>query len=868
LADHLLGEGPPLLVLAGEPGIGKSRLLQVAAQQAAAQGLCVLAGGCQRQGGQAPYAPLLEALAGCIGEQRHADLHRVLQGCAWLVRLLPELAEGPIDPVPHWTLSPDQERRLTFGAVARFLANVAGPAGTLLLLDDLQWAGADALDVLATLVRARPAAPLRVLGAYRDTETVPAGPLAGMLADLAHAGLAAHHTLVPLAPDACRLLLEAILGRPVGEAGMRWERLLQRTGGVPFYVLSCVQAVQAAEGLSQGHDVVPWSVAQSVRQRVALLPDAARQVLEVAAVAGREVPWALLVAAGPPEEVALAGLEAACRAQLLEEHGEEGYRFPHDLIREAVEADLGSARRALLHRRTGDALEQLPGTPQPALLAYHYLRAGERELAAVHLERAGDQARAQGALCDAEAAYRELVACLEELGSERALAGAREKLGDMLALQCHYDAALAVLDGAAASYRAAADREGLLRVTARLGWVHDSRGTAEEGLRRLLAVVAEQDLGTPSPGLALLLAALAALHTFLSGYGECLAAAERAAAMARMLGDDQLLVHTERVLAWALFFCGRHEEALARIRTTHRLAVRVGAVGDLSDLLQAAAVMCEMRGEFEVGKQMAQEAVSYAEQLGMLATLQVALTRLGVICFFSGAWDQARTHYARALAITVQSDAYHTALLHAGQLYLAEGSWEQARSYLRRSSDLARRLGQRIIHADAECHLAELDILTAKPEAAQARLLPLLEQMEMDDSTVITQVLPRLAWAALDLGQLDRATTLISDALRRQQMYGYRLALLDTLRVQGMICRRQGQDEAAAQALGAGLAVARQIGCPYGEARLLQACGRLHAGARERGPARTEIEAALAIFHRLGAQKDIEQAEQLRTILD
>lgn len=86
------------------------------------------------------------------------------------MRLLPELAEGPIEPLPAGALPSDQERRLLFRAVERFLGNSAGPAGTLLLRDDLQWAGADALDLLATLVHAAAEIPLRVITAYRDTD--------------------------------------------------------------------------------------------------------------------------------------------------------------------------------------------------------------------------------------------------------------------------------------------------------------------------------------------------------------------------------------------------------------------------------------------------------------------------------------------------------------------------------------------------------------------------------------------------------------------------------------------------------------------------------------------------------------------------
>src|SRR5205085_3745714 len=189
---------PQVLLLSAEPGIGKSRLLQEAVQQGVAQGWTVLAGGCHRQGSQEPYAPLLDALAQHLHTQAPVRMRAALAGCAWLVRLLPELAQT-LEPLSPGTLPPEQERRLMFAAVVRVLANVAGPAGTLLVLDDLQWAGPDALDLLAMLVRspslahrergARGAGVLRVVGAYRETEVRPADPLGLLLADLAQAGL-------------------------------------------------------------------------------------------------------------------------------------------------------------------------------------------------------------------------------------------------------------------------------------------------------------------------------------------------------------------------------------------------------------------------------------------------------------------------------------------------------------------------------------------------------------------------------------------------------------------------------------------------------------------------------------------------------
>src|SRR5262249_19230700 len=159
-------------------------------------------------------APLLDALAQYLQRQRSARLGVELAGCAWLGRLLPELAPH-LEPLPDGALPPEQEQRLVYAAVARGLSNVAGPAGTLLVLDDLQWAGPDALDLLIALMRHPDLRPeglgsgraLRVVGAYRENEVRPSDPLGLLVADLAQAELLRHHALGPLAHEEAAELL-------------------------------------------------------------------------------------------------------------------------------------------------------------------------------------------------------------------------------------------------------------------------------------------------------------------------------------------------------------------------------------------------------------------------------------------------------------------------------------------------------------------------------------------------------------------------------------------------------------------------------------------------------------------------------------
>jgi hypothetical protein len=166
--------------------------------------------------------------------------------------------------------------------------------------------GADALDLLATLVRDADG-HLRIVGAYREGEVGPGHPLEALVADLTPAGLVRRHVVGPLAQvDAARLLGELAIGPPE-DAGWR-EAVLARAGGVPFYLRSFALAGES----TQDAGAVPWDIAQSIRWRVAALPEVAREVLALAAVAGRTAPRTLLLAtATQPAEAISAALDAA-----------------------------------------------------------------------------------------------------------------------------------------------------------------------------------------------------------------------------------------------------------------------------------------------------------------------------------------------------------------------------------------------------------------------------------------------------------------------------------------------------------------------------------------------------------------------------
>jgi len=881
LDEHLAGQGPPVLFLAGEPGIGKTRLLHVAAPQAIGHGLAVLEGGCQRRGGQEPYAPLLAALKGYLSRQASGQRRGTLRGCAWLVRLLPELADGPIEPLPAWTLAPEQERRLMFEAVVRVLTNMAeqsSGAGAVLLLDDLQWAGADALDLLTALARSAVDISLRVIGAYRDTEVGSQDILSVTLADLAHAGLAACHMLNPLPPDEAGQLLTALQqadSRGEPEDAQQRESLVRRTGGVPFFLISYARALRAADPEAppnDGEQSIPWTVTQTIQQRVAALPAPARDVLRVAAVVGRVVEPALLMAVTAHfEHDVLMAIETARRARLLQEE-RQAFRFAHDIIREVIEADLGPVLRPALYRQVAAALEQDPRR-EPAFerLAYYYIQGDVPDKAALYLEWAGDRAQQRHANTAAEGYYRDAAIHLDRLGRRTEAARVLEKQGAALRMLGRHDTALATLEQAVDIHRAVGDLESMARALAETWLLHAEGGTAEEGARRFQTVVNLLEArGGSSTGLGVLYSAQANLFSTSGNYHDLLHAATRATELAGTTGDAEVLAEAalKRGLALASIVGGVEEGLQAYFEAT-RLGEAAGGMTNLAGWYNVVSAVYDDLGELEQSRRAHVRSREVAEQQGNLLRIEIARVRHGSLALHVGDWSQADADLSQAVAAARRMGAVRqiiSTLIELGRLCLARGDRDAAGGHLDEAEELARRSHSLGGLREAACLLAERDIQEGRAAAACARLIPLLDRPGLQEVGV-NDLLVCLAWATVELDKPQEAVQLAAQAVGRIRADNLRRALADALRVEGQAADRQGDADAARRALEEGLTLARAMPYPYGEGRLLQVYSWLHQGRGEPEAARKRLEAALAIFRRLGARKDLDRTEQLLATL-
>ena len=221
-----------------------------------------------------------------------------------------------------------------------------------------------------------------------------------------------------------------------------------------------------------------------------------------------------------------------------------------------------------------------------------------------------------------------------------------------------------------------------------------------------------------------------------------------------------------------------------------------------------------------------------------------------------GDWPSACIDLDRAVVLSRQVDqswisAY--SLLFRARLSLAAGDRAAATAVVQEAIDLAERSGDLQALRWASGVMAELDVLEGRPEAAAARLGPLLDRKGLQECDVTT-LLPVLAWVYLEQDQMDRAAEAVGQALARTRPQDMRLVLVDVLRVQALIAIRQQRWAEAERCLEEGLALARSMPYPYAEARLLHVHGCLPIQKGEPEAARERLEVALALFRRLGAR--------------
>jgi class 3 adenylate cyclase len=618
-----------VVLVAGEAGIGKTRLVTEAALTAHEEGAVVLYGGCDEEVGVA-YRPWREALGHLVlhagpslvdgvGPRRLADLARVL----------PEVREH-IGDVPDAVVSDaETERYLFYSAVVALVTAASDASPVMVVIDDLQWLDRPSALLLRHVIGTPECGHLLIVGTYRDADVGGDEPVADLLAALHRQVGVERIALAGLDDAELSRFINTAAGEQLGEPGAEFARALyQETDGNPFFAWEVMRHLAETGVVGQddtggwvrrvdeGELRLPDSVREVVGRRVARLGGEVQRSLGVAAVAGATFDLDLLAAAlGRDEEGVIDDLEAAERAGLVRCVGSDRFAFTHRLIQHTLYGDLSPARRARIHRRVAEALEQAdPDATRAGELARHWAAAvtpADVDRAVRAAKRAGDQAEAALAPDEAIRWYRQ---ALELLDHAVAMDPLRcELLCDLAEAFAqagepqHRETAL----DAAALARRIGDTDQLVR--AALVGYRPGAGASDPDRQEVLEAALRAIGPDDHPDRARLLGALAMFFVF-TDLERSVGLASEAIAVAHRAGDPYALV--DALTGWPeSWFLGGRENP-APTEESLRLAEELG---DPARLFQAAwnqHMASKIRADRERAQRSLDRCAVLAEQTG------------------------------------------------------------------------------------------------------------------------------------------------------------------------------------------------------------------------------------------------------------
>jgi tetratricopeptide (TPR) repeat protein len=682
--DHAAAGTKRVVLIDGEPGIGKTRLAVETARRVRAAGGTVLYGRCEEELG-VPFQPFVEALEHFLAHRADAGLRAALGRYAGeLVRLVPEIAERVPALPPPLLADAETERYRLFEAVTQWLAAASSERAILLVLDDLHWAAKPTLLLLGHVARAGPTGRLMIIGTHRDTEVGKAHPLVELLADLRNVPGVEQVSLRGLDEAEVVEFLRQASGHDVEPAFARTVHA--ETGGNPLFVAEVLRHFAESGAIVQRGDRwvavrtiaetdIPAAVRDVLLRRIGRLSGDANETLRRAAVIGRSFDLDTLAAIGHlHEEALLAALDEAIAARLVDETGVDAYRFAHVLARAALYTSLSASRRVRLHRDVGVAIE----ARRPAdvtVLAHHFTEAGADRVgkAIAYTTRAGDQALERLAHDQAVHFYQRAIALLDGSGapepSQRCellirLGTARRNAGDATYRET-------LLEAARFAERLH-DTDRLVRAALanNRGWVSATGAVDTQRVAVLEAALAALDAADGAPR-AKLLATLAAELAYAPNRERRVALSDAALAMARRLGDPVTLAHVLNLRGHTIWAPATLPERLANSAEHVVVAARLGdplarwyaaatrpqvcmEAGDIDEVDRQLAVLWDLTQELGHPHLRWAAAIDRAWRTllaGRLAEAEALVTRAGELGGASGQRDALMYYAGQLLAI-------------------------------------------------------------------------------------------------------------------------------------------------------------------------------------------------------------------------
>jgi len=651
-----------IVLISGEPGIGKTRLMQEFLAKVENQAV-VFVGSCHPETSRSPYQPIIEALRSQLST-RELPLVSPPNWLDDISRLLPDLAELQQRVTEAPPSEPGWARTRLFEAIDSLFEWLVGKTSPAILgLDDLQWADLVTLDWLAYKTHHQPNYPFLFIGTYRNEE---AGNLVNLIEKLSVQGNLVDLHLQGLDEDDVERLLNHFQDR-IAHSEITAGQVRQLSGGNPFFILEMVHALTTPAGdrdATSESDVlpVPGTIKSAVQARLRQLSATAHQIIEGGAVLGHQFDLdTVALTAGRSENETIAALEEVTAHQLLVTKS-EFFLFKHEIVREVIYRELSHYRRRLLHRRAGQALEKLKPAAVVAL-AMHLEAADQPGRAAHYAIEAGREARKVFAPVEARSWFDHALTLLE-----REVATLRES-GP---LEENRKARFETLNERSWALRLVGDMEALTRdleeASQLVEHLHDRQAKARIRQRQ------------------------AAAHAWFCRYDAALADANEGLHLSQGLGDvlgEALCWREIGLVARATGEYARAEEALRHafdlLIAPEHASLRVHLLGNLSTLYL-------YQSNFIQAKETACQALELCDTNELKQDRRLPLGDLGAVASALDDRPFARQCLEESLRIAIQvADSTQEILClgHLGWLEIKECQTDKALTRLKNALDLA-----------------------------------------------------------------------------------------------------------------------------------------------------------------------------------
>ena len=782
LEDALAGRGH-LALLAGEAGVGKTRLADELASVAQARGAQVVWGRCRSGGGAPAYWPWVQVLRALVGDPDPGTGRAALAtSAADLVQLLPELRDRfPDLDVPAHADAEEARFRL-LDAAATYLGRAASARAIVIVFDDLHAADRSTLALLEFVAPAILDASVLIVGTYRDTNADLERPLRDTLNELARTTDCLQLVLTGLSAEDTAHFVEVSAG--VAPMPALAAALHETSSGNPLFVSELVRLLRAEDRLRELAQeealVLPRGVEQVIERRLQRLSAECHTTLSLAAVVGREFDATLLERAGETSGDELLGrLEEAIAARVVELAAGGSFRFTHDLVRQTLYSALGPAERCRAHAAVGRALEQLHGARPHAVaaeLAHHYAEAlpvGDPAKALQYLTAAGDVATQLSGVHEAADFYERAAAVAPAAGASTDELGALHLArAEQLISISEMQGARNAIEDAEALIGSTSDRRLQARLTVARAHLRmlDALSFDEDAIFEVIEMFRE--LGDPS-GEARGWGAIVTLNCGFSDRLKGGVAAERMLECARRAGNKALENQAMRNIG-ANFALGSAplREAIPRTRA---LIDETDDALTRSRLLNSLSRLEAIRGRFDDARALAAQAMETCPPrerpnlLGYVASISAASELL------AGNPQRAEEHARVGVAdLEAQGLVRYLSSEICGLIdaLIAQGKLEEAEALLERAKPWAAPddadAVMRQARSRARLEAARGDFETAEPFAVEA--LGHIGSSQAPDEHAETQIL--IARILLALGREGEADAAAADALATAQARG------------------------------------------------------------------------------------------------